>query len=152
MSFFGNIFSSFTLRDQNAFLQTKLTETQKELASLKEKSSPFETENSQLKTRIAELEQENNRHNRQIAAQNESNNLTDEDMQILGAFAKENRKLALHEIESALQISSIQVKYSLERLENFDYVNKLSHNYGFELTTYELTQKGRKFIIENKLI
>lgn len=150
-SFFGNIFSSFTLRDQNAFLQTKLAESQKELAPFKDKlavceeklviseatMAKLETKNAQLKTRIAEFEQQNEH----------SLNLAGDALQILRLLAENDSHLTIQELEMVLELPRIQVQHSVDNLVEHKFLQ------GYRTQTkairYSLSQTGRSFALKN---
>lgn len=151
-SFFGNIFSSFTLRDQNAFLQTKLTETQKELAPFKDKlavceekfaisetaKTQLETENAQLKARIAELEQKNK----------ESPDFGTDALQILRLLAQNDSQLTVQELELVLKLPRIQVQHSVDILLEHRFLQSYRPS-PIRAVQYGLSQTGRSFALKN---
>ncbi len=151
LSFFGNIFSSFTLRDQNAFLQTKLTESQKELAPVKDKlatceeklsvsetaKAQLETENTQLKARLAEFEQKNE----------ESSGFDADALQILRLLAENDGQLTIQELEIVLHIPRIQIQYSVDNLLEHRFLQ--SYRTQTKAMRYGLSQTGRSFALKN---
>jgi len=138
-SFFGNIFSSFTLRDQNAFLQTKLTETQKELAPFKEKSANLETENAQLKARLAQFEQKNEK----------SFDLDENAPQLLRLLAQNDSRLTIQEMEMVLELPRVEVQYSVDDLLKHRFLQGYRPNSIRDAPRYGLSKEGRSFVIEN---
>ena len=144
-SFFGNIFSSFTLRDQNAFLQTKLLETQKELAPFKEKlavsditKAQLETENAQLKARLAQLEQKNE----------QSFDLDANAFQLLRLLAQNDSRLTIQAMETVLELPRVEVQYSVDGLLKHRFLQGYRPNSIRDAPRYGLSKEGRSFIIE----
>ena len=136
--FFGNIFSSFTLRDQNAFLQTKLTETQKELAPSKESATQLETENAQLKARLAQIEQKNEK----------SFDLNANSLQILRLLAQNDSRFTIQEMEVDLKFPRVEIQYTANQLLKHKYLMSYRPNSIRDAPRYGLTDKGRSFVIE----
>lgn len=151
-SFFGNIFSSFTLRDQNAFLQTKLTESQKELAPFKDKlavceeklsvsearAAKLETKNIKLQTRIAEFEQKNNH----------SPDFTKDALQVLRLLAQHDSHLTIQELEMVLELPRIQVQHSVDNLLEHRFLQSFRPK-TIGAIRYGLSQTGRSFALKN---
>lgn len=151
ISLFGSIASFSTLRDQNAFLQTKLTETQKELAPFKSKQPESDAVIAQLQTRNAELEQENERLKEQLRINDEGDNLDATAIKIIAILANHGSRFYLQNLKSELRLPEVKVKYSVEQLIEHKFIQ--TYRAGMtKPTAYGLTQKGRKLALDKNLI
>ena len=148
MSWLTDIFKEIptagVAKERIEFLQTKLTDAEKENAAL-------QMENETLKTRLAELEQNNYRLQEQVRVQAEGDNLDENALQLIGILAKNGSVLSLQELEIVTQLPRTQVKYTLEHLVEHKYLQSFRGR-PTRPATYGLAQRGRKFALENNLV
>ena len=138
-------------KERIEFLQTKLTDAEKKNADSELKVDNLETKIDSLEIRIADLEQENNRLQEQIRMQGEVENLDENALQLIRIFAQDGGTYAFQEIESSVNFTRTGLKYTLEYLVDHSFLQKYRKPPG-RPDTFGLTQKGRKFALENKLV
>jgi len=135
-------------KERIEFLQTKLTDAEKENATLKEKVAHLETESETFKTRLANLEQENYRLQEQIRVQSEVKNFDEYALQIVRLLAQNDSHLTIKELEMVLKLPRIQVQYSVDNLLEHRFLQSYRPK-TIGAVRYGLSQTGRSFALKN---
>ncbi|HEX8139424.1 MAG TPA: hypothetical protein VF544_17825 [Pyrinomonadaceae bacterium] len=128
----------------SAVLREKLTTLEADIAAL-------QTENAILKDDNRQLQAENKRLQDQIKSLTHKDDLDEIAVQALTFLAKREGHLVKDSaLAAALKMKTTQARYYAGQLEEQGYISAQHHS-GI-LSLYTLTQKGRRYAIENNLI
>lgn len=124
---------------------------QEKLRTLEAKYAALETENAILKDDLREAQRENQRLKDKIDHAAQTSNLDDTKIAILKTLAQHDGSLYIYDLESFLQLQLTHLEYHLHELKEQGYVEK-RRPVITRPDVYCLRQKGRQFVVENKLI
>jgi DNA-binding MarR family transcriptional regulator len=123
-------------------------------AVLRERLQAADKENEQLKERVADLEKENAALRAKIPVKQEIE-LPDASKQILVVlFAAENIEpsdLRVPDLAEVLKMERGPLRYHLDRLIEANLIRRI-RDYDTEEDHYSLTDRGRRFVVENNLV
>lgn len=135
---------SVVLKEKISLIELKFNECEK-------KSALLDAENEKLKITLLEAQKENEILKTQLRINTEGDNLDENALQVLKLLSQNDGELNLWELEENIQLSKIQLKTSLDFLEQHNFIESRLVSYAKPLN-YKLTQKGRKFALDNKLV
>ncbi len=135
---------SVVLKEKISLIELKFEESEKKVALL-------ETENANLNIRLLESQKENEILRTQLRVDTESENLDENALQIIRLLSQKGGKRNLWQMEEEIQMPKIQLQYSLAFLEQHSFLESYFRDYT-KPTTYELTQKGRKFALDKGFV
>ncbi len=155
MSFWTDIYKEIPVagvaKERIEFLQAKFTDLEKENATFKEKITNLETENDILKKRVANLEQENNRLQEQLRIHAESENLDQNAQQLLGIIFQRGGQFTSQDFAEDLNLPQNEIEYTFNILLIHKFIKQIGNARLQAVTFHEITQKGREYIVKNKL-
>ena len=134
---------SVVLKEKISLIELKFEECEK-------KSALLQTENEKLKVTLLEAQKENEILKTQLRIDAESENLDENALQIIRLLSQKDGRQNLWELEEEIQLSKLQLQHSLDFLEQHSFLESRFVGYT-KPTTYELTQKGRKYALEKGL-
>lgn len=135
---------SVVLKEKISLIELKFEECEK-------KSALLQTENEKLKITLLEAQKENEILKIQLRIDVESENLDENALQIIRLLSQKDGERNLWELEEEIQMPKIQLQYTLVFLEQHNFLESRFVSYT-KPTAYNLTQKGRKFTLDNNLI
>lgn len=142
---------SVVLKEKISLLEMKFADLENENAILREKNALLTQENTILKTQLLEAQQQNEVAEGKLRIDAESENLDENAIQVIRLLSQKGGTRSFWELEEQLQMPKIQLQFSLDFLEQHNFLESRFVSYT-KPTTYELTQKGRKFALDNKLV
>ena len=124
---------------------------QEKLRTLEAKFAALETENAILKDDLRKAQVENKRLKAEIDRATPKPDLDESMRRILAVLAQQSEAVDTDTLVRALQLHPTKLEYYLHKLEEDEYIYG-NHYYTGYPSEYGLNQKGREFVIENKLL
>lgn len=125
---------------ENAVLRGKVADAEKRYAAL-------ETENAILKDNLRDANAEIKKLKTQVEKLTHKDDLSENDVLVLRAVVNEQYAYAMSE---SVNLDETVIEYHLNRLTDWDYLKKHS-GWPNRPDAYGLTQKGRTYLVENKV-
>jgi predicted RNase H-like nuclease (RuvC/YqgF family) len=120
------------------------------ISTIEAENAALQTENAILKDDVRQLKAENHRLKNEVEELTNPLELDEAKTQLL-AMLVEHPSLNLYEFLHLLEIERVHLQYHLQELLTQGYVAKRRGPSFPHLPTYLLTQKGRKYVLENHL-
>jgi DNA-binding transcriptional ArsR family regulator len=124
---------------------------QEKLRTLEAKYGALETENAILKDDLRKAQGESQRLKDKIDRAAHTSDLDDTKLAILKTLAQHDGSLYIYDLESFLQLQLTHLEYHLHELKEQGCIEKLRPMIT-RPDVYRLRQKGRQFVVENKLV
>lgn len=129
---------------ENAVLRSKVSEAKEENAALKQENAALKDDLRQAKAEIVKLKEQIQTLTHKEASLHEN------EVKILSVVAENEHGADAADLAQHLRLSQARVDYHLQEMVTNDYLHVQPRLRDFPL--YTLTQKGRKYLIDNNLL